>query len=277
MCWRRFRRKRKQISILVPFQTTEPFRVQSWEWLRQYWEAQLPHAEIVIGKDRKSRKRWYRRHPKPFSKSAAINYAAKRARGDVFFIVDSDVWLDAAAIESGAERIRMAVSSGVHLWYMPYRRLFRLTTEASQLVLESDPKRPFWYRTPPLPQDVLGMDGSTFGHRFGAMAQLLPRAAFELVGGWDKRFRGWGGEDGSFMRAVDTLWGPHYNLPNEVLHLWHPKLHAGSYKDISHDHHVRVWAGQTTPQANDALAREYIAATWDEERMHELVKAGHRC
>jgi len=40
----------------------------------------------------------------------------------------------------------------------------------------------------------------------------------------DCRFRGWGGEDHSAMRALDTLDWRHTTHPTQVLHLWHPML-----------------------------------------------------
>ena len=52
-------------------------RARNWKWLENYWRKQLPGAEIVLGEDK-------RPLGIPFSKSAAVNDAAKKAHGDIF-------------------------------------------------------------------------------------------------------------------------------------------------------------------------------------------------
>jgi len=54
--------------------------------LRNYWEEMLPEAEIIIGRDPKLRL--------PFSKTYAVNAAAKKAHGKYFVILDADAYLD---------------------------------------------------------------------------------------------------------------------------------------------------------------------------------------
>ncbi len=246
-----------RISLLVPFKPDNKHRVKVWRWLRRYWGYELPEAEIVMGTD----------ISKPFCKTAAVNDAASRARGDIFVILDADTYISGKVIRRCADRIEAARRQGHHLWFVPYRRVFRLTPEASERVIESDPRRPTRFPSPPDHDDVEGMEGSSFGHLFGAMIQILPREAFELVGGMDPRFRGWGGEDVAFVRAVDTLYGKHKTSRNDVLHLWHPK-HGKDWR-------TREWQGQSRPRINDNLAMRYHVATGDHVRMRALVDEGH--
>ena len=42
---------RPQISLLVPFGDGNGHRRRLWDWLRRYWLAHLPSAEIVMGRD----------------------------------------------------------------------------------------------------------------------------------------------------------------------------------------------------------------------------------
>ena len=85
------KRVKKKISILVPFQSQEAWRLADWYWLRKFWKEYLPHAEIIVGKDHKSQKRWYRPTPLPFSKTAAVNNAFKKSTGDVILILG--IWV----------------------------------------------------------------------------------------------------------------------------------------------------------------------------------------
>ena len=263
----------ERLSILVPFQSKDPLRIEHWDWLHSYWKAQLPDAEIVIGKDRRSHKRF---RNLPFSKSAAVNDAFRHSTGDVIAIVDADAYLDAAVLTHCADRIRLAQCHGIHLWFVPYLHLYRLREDITEDIIHSNPASPLRLSSPPPRADVEGFDASGWGHPFGAMVQVMPRQAFISVGGMDPRFRGWGGEDSSFLRALDTLWGKHQNTANDVLHLWHPKIPSGpSQNPDSMDWKLRMWEGQTQSRANDWLSKQYHQATGDPAAMRQLVDGGH--
>jgi hypothetical protein len=259
--------RRPRISLLVPFrpQADAQQREDIWHWLRAYWHHELPDAEIVVGRN------W----DYPYCKTCAVNNAASRAHGDIFVILDADTYFDGKVIQRCADRIRAAQERGHRLWFIPYRHVYRLTQETSARILASFPQDPIRISSPPPPEDVESTLGSSHGHRFGAMIQIMPREAFELVGGMDERFIGWGGEDVAFVRALDTLYNPHKTTENDVLHIWHPKIGA--------THQDRQWAGQTGPGANDRLTSRYNQATGDRVRMRNLseedgahVKAKYR-
>src|SRR5271157_3288805 len=135
---RRFR-KGYGISILIPFRapSSDDQRVKNLNWLKSYWKAQLPGAEIVIGEDPEM--------DKPFSKSAAVNDAAARAKGDIFVIIDADGYIKAESVLHCAQEIREARKRKQRLWFVPYRQFYRLTQDASQCLLQSDPRHPFQF------------------------------------------------------------------------------------------------------------------------------------
>lgn len=245
------------ISLLVPFRAEDAHRSELWRWLRSYWGYEMRGAEIVMGRNR----------DRPFCKTCAVNDAARRARGDTFVILDADCFIDGSVIQRCADRINQSERAGHPLWFVPYRHIFRLTSAATERVLDSNPRDPLRFPSPPAAVDVESTLGSGFGHRFGALIQVMSRRAFDTVGGMDPRFRGWGGEDIAFVRALDTLYGPHKTSNNDVLHLWHAKI-GENFKD-------RKWVGQRLPQANDKLASRYGAATGKPVIMRALVDAGH--
>jgi len=191
--------QRPKISLLIPFQTDDPQRRRVFKWLLKYWQSELPDAEIIIGHSRSNR---------PFSKTEALNNAADKATGSVLVILDADAYLDGAIIDRCADRILEELDN--HLWYVPYRKLWRLTEEITEEIIESDPTDPLRLPDPPPLEDIDGdWQLHSYGHRYGAMIMIFPREALDILGCFDERFRGWGGEDVAFLRAMDTLWGKH--------------------------------------------------------------------
>lgn len=259
------------ISILVPLHLTDPNdqRAKNWEWLRRYWRTCLPGAEIIIGKDKDAIDKGT-----VFSKSVAINDAASKAHGNVFVLLDADAYLPADSITYCAKEIRLAQKKKWKLWFVPYRKLYRLSEGVSNKLLQSDPKHLFPISTPPRDEDFTNKGTyentpiSCIGHWYGAMVQIMSRSAFETVGGWDPRFTGWGGEDHAAMAAMDTLYSPHKTLSSAVFHLWHPILVSGTENDKENK---RMWANQTTSGNNNALSGRYYYSQGNPLKMRKLV------
>lgn len=262
------------ISFLVPFRPDNDIRDETWAWLKEHYHFLLPGSEIVVGVDDGC---------DPFSKSMAVNDAASRARGDVFVIMDADCLISPGVIEECAKKIRRARGpirgrrrlrhhdedldlGRRHLWFVPYRRFWRLNKFFSRIIIDSDPRRDVRIDEPPDESLLDSWTGVSSGHHWGALILIMPREAFELVGGMDPRFRSWGSEDVSFMWAVDTLYGKHRTSDNPVFHLWHPR-HGGD------THVTRFWKGGTAGQ-NNALAMRFRAALGDRARMRRLVDEG---
>lgn len=249
---------RPKISILIPFKTDNYERKEAFKWLLKYWTHELPEAEIIVGRSRK----------KPFCKTEALNDAARRSRGKILVVLDADAYMDGTVIERCADRILEELAEGERLWFVPFRHLYRLNRRITREILASDPTNPLRISTPPPPEDIDNTgQQSGYGHRYGAMVTIFPREALRLLGCFDERFRGWGGEDIALLRALDTLYAKHKTTNNAVFHLWHPV--------IGHDYKSRVWKGQDK-QYNSNLANSYHRATRHPSQMRELVDAGCR-
>jgi hypothetical protein len=262
-------RKGHGISIVIPFRVPKSGkdqRVKNFVWLLRYWKHQLPGAEIIVGRDMQ--------HDLPFSKSAAVNDAAARAKGDILVIVDADGYISIDAVLHCAKEIREAQGRGQRLWFVPYRKFYRLNETASRHLLSSDPANPLKFSVPPCADDLQpDAHDPARGHWYGAMIQIVPREAFEIVGGWDERFRGWGGEDYSAMRACDTLYAPHKTLSGQVLHMWHPQIGPkGAEAYVSWKN--RMWEEQKAPHANANLTNRYNEAYLKPVAMRKLVNEG---
>lgn len=251
-----------QISLLVPFRPGDDDpeqRQRLWDWLTKFWACQLPTAELIIGHE----PYW------PFSKAAALNNAASRARGRVFVQIDADALLNPAVIQACADDIEAAVADGRRKWIIPHRRLYRLNPTETDRVLASDPCQPYDMPSPPPDEWIEPGSGgpkdyaSAAGYKFGALAQIYPREAFFRVGGWDTRARGWGSEDAAAMRCFDTLYAIHEVSDNDILHLHH-------YRP-GEDWRTRRWVGQFGV-SNSRLAQRYAQATAEPGAMRQLAR-----
>lgn len=248
------------LSLLVPYRDDgESGRAENWEWLRQYWEHALPEAEIVVGD----------MPGDPFSKTCAVNAAFRKSSGDVLVMIDADCYIDPAVILDCAHEIREGRKRVPRepVWFVPYRHLFRLTRVSTLYLLGSEPDDPFQFSSPPDDVDVGPTNGSEFGHWFGALIQIFPREAFELVQGMSPAFRGWGAEDVCFVLTIDTLFGVHRLTTNQVLTLWHSvRSKPGTNANL-----LRIWEGQADPRQNWKLAGRYRKAYRDRTAMRALI------
>lgn len=243
-----------QVSLLVPFRDDGEHRGRIWHWLRRYWRAVYPEAEIIQGHDDGT----------PFSKATAVNHAASLARGRSFCIIDADAYLAPSVIKGCVDRIDEALQNNERAWFMPYDRLYRLNEQYTMGLLKGDPAKPIL-----LPPNVgqledIPIEAQSNGHQYGALAQIMPREAFGLVEGMDPRFRGWGGEDVSFLKAVDTMYQQHEVVPGPIAHFWHAK--------VGKDYRTRQWVGQGWATANSRLSQRYMSAAAEPGAMRHLAE-----
>lgn len=195
------------ISLLVPFRANGPrdTRIKSWDWIRRRWEHLLPEAELCIGTDDGG---------DPFSKSVAVNDAYRKSTGDMLVIVDADSWVERAAVIQGIE----IAYRREHL-VVPWWQAWRLHQNHSRVVMAADPAGP----NPVTREMREACRDEGPSPASAAMVLCIQRTAFERVGGFDPRFRGWGSEDVSFGLATWTLLGRNEYSLGESFALYHPK------------------------------------------------------
>jgi len=249
---------RPKISILIPFYSDNKDRKKAFKWVKRYWKYELPHAEVIVGRDRK----WWECKHTVFCKNKALNDAVSRSRGKVLVIMDADAYIRGEYINRCADRILEELDN--HLWYVPYNRLYRLNKEITNCILASNPECPVRIPSPP-PNEWVENAGhsSKYGHRYGAMCMMFPREAYDTIGKFDERFKGWGGEDIALLRALDTLYGKHKITYNDILHLYHPFI-GENYK-------TRKWEGQEKEGTNGWLANAYHKASRNPTAMRTLI------
>lgn len=141
-----------------------------------------------------------------WSKGAAVNPVANQTTCDILILADADSFV---APEHLDRAISQAVVRG---WAMPHSVVKRLDRESSDRLIRRIPGRQRLERSayPALP---------------GGGILVVTREAWDMVGGFDPRFRGWGGEDHCIGLALRCLTGNEIN-PRRIcplIHLWHPE------------------------------------------------------
>jgi hypothetical protein len=234
------------VSLLVPFrEDASGTRTAPFEWLRAYYRAHLPAAEIVVGECAGD----------PYSKSIAVNDAARRSAGDIFAILDADTWLSPRVIERCAAAIR---TSGAGLWFLPHRASYELCREDTAC----DPAQYDSFGVPTRYERRVD--------RGPGQALIISADGFSTVGGFDPRFRGWGGEDRAFVRAADTLYAEHRRTRDWILSLWHERP-GGHSKSDRHWHDGMPYGDN---RASHKLVKRYKRAIGNVPQMRALVDEG---
>jgi hypothetical protein len=153
-----------------------------------------------------------------FSKSWAVNVGVVNAAGtaEAVCILDGDVLADRDFIARNAERFRRRGTAG----HLTFRNMCCLSPTASSSAIrqrlvhgaampDTETLRGFVMRRPP---------GACVWARTGT---------FQLIGGMDERFEGWGGEDNDFAYRMDIN-SAFDSYDDWLLHLAHP---ASSFID----------------------------------------------
>jgi hypothetical protein len=231
-------RSRMNAVILVPRRDDNGPRDKLWQWCRGWWEREQSHLPIIEGHHTEGL----------FSRSSAINLAAKIAGDwDVAVIIDSDVICDPDRVK---EAVDLAYETGKLV--LPHTVRNDLDRRGSQKVMNgySSSWEPFVHQR-------YSVDN---GHPSVSSVVVVPRSLWDMIGGFDESFRGWGYEDTAFAAAAETFAGI-IRMPGTVWHLWHPTATEGR-------------RGSTTHAINAAKGQRYRAAIGQPDLIRRLQAEG---
>lgn len=227
------------VSVLIPYR---PDVGSARERLAEFTIARLRDylpvkTQVVVIDD-------YREHGDLFNHGQAINRAAEIATGDVLLIADADT-----TFGQPAEILTALHATGEdRLWRLP-QRYVQLSKDATLRVLAGQ-------SLTSLNEDD---DFEWVGDRISwSGLVVVPREAFERVGGADERYVGHGADDVAFGLALETLYGPHERFEGTAVHLWHPR---GEQELDLHEYGVEQLD----------LTYRYMDAAGNQELMTELV------
>lgn len=159
-------------------------------------------------------------NPGPFNKGWGYNVGVRAASCAWYAFCDADV-VAGTALDAALGYL----NAGCHA-IKPYRRLIDLDAQESEFVRAGD----YDWLPPPDPGRPLDREG--IGERivFAGGLFLIARPAYASIGGWDERFRGWGGEDDAMTYKLERARVPALELDTRpALHLHHARRPEHTY------------------------------------------------
>lgn len=198
-----------KISLLIPFASRDQDRVHVFNWVVSRWARLHPDFELNVGLGDEDN----------FNRSAARNQAFRQSKGDVLVIADADTACNRLNVIESLFMIEHGTP-----WVIAHDRYYSLTKEHTKTL--TDGRSDVQLVAPqPHEYDWVMRAKSISG------VLVMPREAWETVGGYNEEYKKWGYEDNDFALRVDREWGMHERVKGAMQHLWHPRGDA----DFSHD------------------------------------------
>jgi hypothetical protein len=169
-------------------------------------------------------------NPGPFNKAWGLNLALGFARGPLLAVGDADV-LAPHTLAAAVERCRQVVA------VKPYRSIVDLTPEETARVRAGE-----WGLLPARPDQALpNREGQGEYVVFGGGLFLIQREWLVRLGGFDERFRGWGGEDDAMTQKLRRAGVEAMQLDGPpAVHLWHPRSPETTFGHAHYADNVRL-------------------------------------
>lgn len=217
------------VAVVIPWRPGTAERNAHHEHVRAHLAALLPdaiHLDVDSGHT-------------PFSRAGSRNEGVRLAQiagADVVVLCDADTLPEPEPLHAA---ITAATDGVLHLPYTWYRGLSQRGT------------LDYLAGTPAVDCAVdLEHEWAT-----GGVLALTPEA-WNVAGGMDERFQGYGFEDAAFRIAADALLGSTVRHDGTITHLWHPS-------EVGH--------GSPQHVANGQLCQRYVDATGDPDAVRALI------
>ena len=223
-------------TVVVPFGAGDTHRLRNLDVVRDWLDHHHPEWPLIVSS-------WDGSFA--WSKGRVVELGVQNVTTEGLIVHDADVLVAPSALRAAA----LSVVSGC-AWAMPHAWVYRLSRRGMM-------RRMTCRDVTIEPVGSIDLDRPAHHAPHGGGITVLTRAAWD-VAPMDPRFVGWGGEDISWARALDTLVGEGCRGDAPMWHLWHPPDPTRG-------------RGGRASRPNEVLASAYLDAYGDAELMRQVV------
>lgn len=195
------------VVTLVPWRASDLEREAAWDFT--YEHLQSFHWPIYSADSRG-----------PWNRAEAINRAAQDADEtpwDIAVIADADTIHLPEDLRRG-----VALAAKLRTIVVPWRTRWKLSADGSKRFMDRGPvKGPHGYTSED--RDTTDRTRTRMPPKVRGGTVVVPRHMWDLVGGFDEGFVGWGHEDVAFRMAASTLGSGMNELFGTIWHLHHER------------------------------------------------------
>jgi predicted glycosyltransferase involved in capsule biosynthesis len=148
-----------------------------------------------------------------FNLSAARNNAVKKVNGDILIIIDACNYLSYEQIYDSVD-----AATKNHMLIKPFNFLGYLTEESTHRIYQGDEEKLNYKNI--TSWDLCSSHGGPvldFGGSF-----VIKKISYQIIGGMNENFIGWGNEDREFCEISRNIFGQHIEVSGKNNHLYHP-------------------------------------------------------
>ena len=230
------------VSLITTVRIANENRLRNLNFMLD-WYRQMPDWEILVIEQDASPafdsdtwgpaiKRLFVRNPGPFNKNWGYNFGVHAARSDVLFFCDADLLLAPSSLTAAAGLCARRVTA-----VNPYDRLVDLNQLDSASILAGSVE-PNFER-----DDASNLRSGREKLCFCGGAFFMRRALHRLMGGFDERFLGWGGEDDANTFKMRRVTGDVAEMEHRVaLHLWHDRDDLATFGNVHYTNNIQLLA-----------------------------------
>lgn len=141
-----------------------------------------------------------------FNKASTVNIGVKNATNDILVILDADIIFDKKLIDEALIELETT------RYVVPYQNCRHLLQQNTSDILKMN-------HDADVSTMFINLPAYVHENAKGGI-NIIRRADFEYIKGFDENFKGWGNEDEAFYYKASTILGCKH-MKNDIYHLYH--------------------------------------------------------
>ncbi len=200
-----------------------------------------------------------------FNRAWGFNIGFKYATGNVLAFSDNDIFMNMDELTNSFQECHRSYDA-----VNPYAKIVDLSEKDTKCLQENSELMKSCSES--------YCNGEERGYTvFCGGLVLLKRKAFEMLGGFDERFSGWGGEDDAMSILLRELVHSKCEMPHMAYHLWHERTIQDTNEQPNYPQNRRLLDEYTTLTRDELilLCKNSKKSKGNIERYRTITKELH--